>query len=257
MQKYFINNRHGLKIAIVADRPWFSRGTVLVMHGLDSHKDAKQVSLCAKIFRSYRYTSVRFDATNSIGESGGDIKQASISTYFDDLEDVLAWMHVQPWFRRPLILAGHSLGGLCTSLYAERNPDNVAALLPMAPAVSGAFLLDAVEKRYPEEVKRWRDTGEIVLGEHVPLHIRICFPESVDDFMRYDLLPQAPAISMPSLFIVGENDWLTPPNSTKILYENVSGKKEIHVIPGAPHTLREKEHLNKAEEIMSAWVKNL
>jgi len=257
MQKYFINNRYGLKIAIVVDRPWFPRGTALIMHGLDSEKEQKQVAMCAAVFRSYRYIAVRFDATHSFGESGGDFKKATVDTYSEDLEDVLAWLHIQPWFMRPLILAGHSLGASCATMYAERNPDHIAALMPMSPAVSGSLLLDAVEKRYPDEVKRWRETGEVVLGESVPLFIRICLPDDVASFLAYDLIPKAPQLSMPSLFIVGESDWLTPPSGTQTLFEGASGRKEIHVISGAPHSLSQEVHLNEAEKIMSEWIKTL
>lgn len=258
MQKLFINNRYGLRMAVVVERPWFARGTAIVMHGLASTKEQAHVSACANVFDAQRYITVRFDVTNSLGESSGDIKKATVTSYFEDLEDVVSWVRMQPWFRYPLILAGHSLGGMCTTLYAERNPHLVSALVPMSPAVSGSLLLDAVEKRYPEEVRIWRETGKVVFGKTVPEYVRRVLPDDISNFMSYDLLPKASELAMPSLFVVGGDDWLTPPASTQKLYEVVPpGKKELHVIPGAPHSFKEKDHIDKMVNIMVKWIQTI
>ena len=257
MQKYFINNRYGLKIAIIVERPWFSRGTALVMHGLGATKEQPHVAACAKAFRDYRYTTVRFDTTNSFGESGGDFGDATLASSFEDLQDVMAWLRIQPWFRRPLILAGHSLGGMCTAMYTEQNPGHVGALAQLSSAVSGAFLIEAMEKSYPAEVKRWRETGEVVFAESVPRYIRMLLPTNLESFLAYDALPQASELSMPAVFIVGESDWLTPPNVIQKLYDAVPGKKELHIVPGAPHTFREQAHIDKVTEIMAGWIRTL
>jgi len=257
MQNYFINNRYGLKIAIVVERPWFPRGTALFMHGLGATKEQKHITACSRAFRAHRYITVRFDATNSFGESGGDFQNATLTSYFEDLEDVTVWVRQQAWFCEPFILAGHSLGGMCAAQYAECNPEQVAALVPLSAPVSGSLLLNAVEKRYPEEVRIWRETGKVVFNENMPSYMKLLLPDNVASFLSYDLLPKAPALSMPTLFIVGENDWLTPPSSVQKLYEGVSGKKEIHVISGAPHTFREQAHIRQITDIMTVWIRTL
>jgi len=49
------------------------------------------------------------------------MEDASITSYYEDLEDVISWAQSQEWYQEPFALAGHSLGGICTALYAEHH----------------------------------------------------------------------------------------------------------------------------------------
>ena len=67
----------------------------------------------------------------------------------------------------------------------------------------------------------------------------------MEDRLKYDLLPEAGKLKMPVLMIVGEKDESTPSDHMQKLYDVIPGKKEFHIIKGAPHTFREKEHLEE------------
>jgi fermentation-respiration switch protein FrsA (DUF1100 family) len=77
------------------------------------------------------------------------------------------------------------------------------------------------------------------------------------DRLKYDLLPEAGKLTMPVLLIAGEKDNSTPPEHQKILYDKLPGKKEFHIIKGAEHTFREKEHLEEIKQIFLKWIDNL
>jgi len=61
---------------------------------------------------------------------------------------------------------------------------------------------------------------------------------------------------MPVLLIVGENDTSTLPEHQQILYAALPGKKEFHVIKGAPHTFRDPEHLAEIKQLFNSWIKS-
>ena len=68
-------------------------------------------------------------------------------------------------------------------------------------------------------------------------------------------MPEVNKITMPVLLIVGDRDDSTPPEHQKILFDALTGKKEMHVIKGAPHTFRDPVHLEKIRVIFDKWIK--
>jgi pimeloyl-ACP methyl ester carboxylesterase len=106
-----------------------------------------------------------------------------------------------------------------------------------------------------EEFEEWKKTGWLTQGSVSKPGLIKRLPWShVEDRMQYDLLPQAGKLTMPFLTIVGEHDTSTPPDQVEVLYEAVSGPKEMHVIHGAPHTFREQIHLDEIKEITNRWI---
>ncbi|MBI4090138.1 MAG: hypothetical protein HY421_01930 [Candidatus Kerfeldbacteria bacterium] len=79
----------------------------------------------------------------------------------------------------------------------------------------------------------------------------------VADRLKYDLLPNVGKLRMPVLLLVGELDEPTPVKHQQLLYEVLPGPKEVHIIPGAPHTFRDPRHLQHIHRILSAWLKQL
>jgi len=64
-------------------------------------------------------------------------------------------------------------------------------------------------------------------------------------------------LTMLVLLIVGEYDDSTPPEHQQILYEALPGPKELHLISGAPHTLRANEHLEELKSVISRWLEHI
>lgn len=58
--------------------------------------------------------------------------------------------------------------------------------------------------------------------------------------------------------IVGSEDDSTPPDHQRGFFNIIpSHDKEIHIIEGAPHTMKKPEHLEQVSEIVDALVKNI
>lgn len=257
-EKLTIKNRKDQKIAVLLEKSEPQKGLAFVMHGLGGHKEAPHLEAFAKSFLNKKYTVVRFDTTNTYGESDGDYANATTTNYYQDLEDVIDWANKQDWYQEPFILSGHSLGGICTALYAEKTPGKIKALAPISTVVSGQLSVEAHKRFDPGSFKKWEKTGwqEKESGSTPGLIKRLKWSH-IADRLKYDLLPGVNGLTMPVLMIVGERDKSTPPDHQKILFDVLPGKKELHVIKNAPHTFRDKNELKQIKDIFDNWLKTV
>lgn len=231
------------------------KGLAFVMHGLGGFKEQSHLEIIAEAFLEKDFTVVRFDTTNTFGESDGKYEDATITNYYEDLEDVIAWAVEQAWYAEPFVLVGSSLGGICTALFAEKYSAKVFALAPISTVVSGKLSVEAHKREDPEDFARWEKTGwnEIMSVSKPGLVKRLPWSHMLDR-LKYDLLPEAGKLTMPVLLIVGENDYSTPPDHQKLLYDALPGEKEMHIIKDAPHTFRDPKHLEEIKNIFLQWI---
>lgn len=251
MKKESIQNRKGQNIVLIIEEAGNQKGLVFVMHGLSGFKEQPHVQTIAEAFQEKGYTVIRFDTTNTLGESDGDFKNATVTNYYEDLEDVISWAKSQKWYQEPFCLAGHSLGGMCTSLFAEKYPEKVKGLAPISTTISGKLSLEA----RPEKIREWKRTGYLIEESMSKPGVIKKLPWShMEDRLKYDILNEAEKLTMPILLITGEKDESAPPEYQKILYDKLPGKKELHIIKGAPHTFREESQLKEIKEIFLNWI---
>lgn len=259
MEKLFIANRKNQKLSVIVEKNPNQKGLVFVMHGLGGFKEQDHIETFANAFYDKGFTVVRFDTTNTLGESEGKYENATITNYYEDLEDVIEWTQKQEWYHEPFALAGHSLGGICIALYAEKYPDKVIAIAPISTVVSGQLSVEAHKKYEPEDFKKWEEGGwKEEESRSKPGIIKRLPWSHIADRLKYDLLPNADKLTMPVLLITGEDDISTPPEHVQILYEALPGQKEFHIIKNAPHTFRDTKHLEEIRVIFLRWIeKNL
>lgn len=254
-QKLFIKNRKGQRVSVLIERADAQRGLAFVMHGLGGFKEQPHIAAIADAFKEKGFTVVRFDTTNALGESDGSIEHATVTSYHEDLEDLLQWAESQEWYQRPFVLAGHSLGGISTALYAEQYPEDVLALAPISTVVAGALTVENEREHDPERFAEWERTGWKKDESRSKPGVMKRLPWShVEDRLKYDLLPEAHKLTMPVLLITGEKDESTPPEHIKILFDALPGPKEFHVIKDAPHTFRDEGHLAELKSLISKWM---
>ena len=159
MKKFSIKNRKGLEIIGVVSVPENPKGLAFTLHGLGGFKEQPHIMVLVDTLLENNYTVVNFDATNSIGESGGKYENATMKDHYEDLVDVISWAKTQDWYKKPFILAGHSLGGYAVARYAEDYPKEVKAVFPYALVVAGELSYKAAEMEDREKLKKWKETG--------------------------------------------------------------------------------------------------
>lgn len=258
MQKVFIRNRKEQNVSVIVEEAEDQKGLAFVMHGLGGFKEQDHIVTFANAFKKRGFSVVRFDTTNTFGESDGKYEGATITNYYEDLEDIIAWAKDQTWYQEPFVLSGHSLGGICTTLFAEKYPEKVLALAPISPVVSGQLSVEAHKRFKSDDFTKWEKTGWKEEQSVSKPGVTKRLPWShIIDRLKYDLLPEASKLVMPVLLIVGENDTSTPPDQVEILFKALPGEKEFHVIKDAPHTFREKKHLEEIENLFLNWIDKL
>ena len=258
MEKISIKNRKNENIVAVIDYAAPQRGLAFVAHGLGSSKDSPRVKLIAGAFVKKGFTAVRFDTTNTFGESDGKYEDSTFTNYYQDLEDVIEWAQTQPWYREPFALAGSSFGGKSTTYYAENHSGRVLALAPVATGISGTLRIEASERRDPTSIRRWKETGW--KEEESSTHPGRVYRKPwfhIEDDLKYDVLKKAKNLTMPVLLIVGDADVTTPKDHVEQLYNAIPGsKKELHVVKGMGHAFTE-NFFPEVENIFLDWIDRL
>jgi len=245
--KYSVN-----KLSVIVENP-DGGNLAFVMHGLGGFKEQDHIKTFADSFIKDNFTVVRFDTRNTFGESEGNYENANITNYYEDLEEVITWAKTQEWYKEPFFLAGHSLGGICILLYALKHPKEVRALAPIATVVAGK-LTAANEPK--ERVDEWNRTGWKISpsGSKPGVMKKLNWTQFIADTSKYDILPDAHKLTMPVLLIAGDKDNGTPVKDQQLLFDKLSGERELHVIKDGPHTFREKKQLEEVEYIFRAWI---
>ncbi len=253
MEKSSIKNRKGQNIVVLLEKSDNQKGLAFVMHGLSGNKEQPHIATFAQAFKEKGYTVVRFDTTNTFGESDGKYEDATVTSYFQDLEDVISWAKTQDWYQEPFYLAGHSLGGISVILYAQNHPHEAKGLAPISSLVSGKLSLTLHKNK--DTAGEWKRTGwKEEMSSSVPGRLKRLPWTHMEDRLKYDVLLEADKLTMPVLLIVGENDDRTPPEHQQMLYDKLPGAKEIHIIKDAPHTFVEQIQLEEIREIFRKWI---
>jgi alpha-beta hydrolase superfamily lysophospholipase len=253
VEKTIIKNRKGLKMAVIIDEVKNQKGLVFVMHGFGSFKEHKLLTRVAKIFNEKDFTAIRFDTTNSIGESEGKLEDATMTEYFEDLEDIIEWSKSQKWYQEPFSLVGHSLGGYCIANYAIKNQDRVNSLILFGSIISGK-LFQETDKIKPL-LKDWKEKGirewESSSSPGVFKKSKYAF---IEDGMNHDLLKNADKIKCPVVMITGENDESIPVEHQKMLFDKIKSSKQFYVLKTGNHNLKGMED---SPELFSIISKNI
>jgi pimeloyl-ACP methyl ester carboxylesterase len=247
----FVKNRDGNQVAVLVEEAEAPGKVAFVMHGLGGKKEQGHIRAMAEAFLESGYTVVTWDAVHTFGESeGGNYEAATITNYYADLEDVVAWAVSQPWYCEPFVLCGHSLGGISVALFAEKYPHKIKAVAPISAVVSGELSLTTKS----DDLEAWKRDGFRTTMSHDGKTEKRLKWSHMEDRMNYNLLDNVANLTMPVLMIVGEQDSPTPPEHQQILFDQLPGKKELHIIKGALHSFYEPHEQQEVKQLVKAWL---
>lgn len=248
--------------------------TVVFLHGfcLDWHSLLPQIAAVRASFGN----SVRIVAYDHRGH--GASGHAPSSTYTvdrlaEDLGDVL---HATE-SGGPLVLVGHSMGGMVALRYAVTHPNSVTGLVLCAtsggklPSCGPARLLNvpgvnqltvvADHLPYRSLVRHNRQEPHLepkssaTLMATVYHALRDASPRSVAGFLpalrRFDLTSELGTIVADTTVIAGEADILTPTCHSETLARGIQGARYV-AIPGAGHMVTQTCHRAVSSEIVDS-----
>jgi pimeloyl-ACP methyl ester carboxylesterase len=194
------------------------------------------------------YAVLRFDATNGIGESEGDIYNCTVTGYLQDGAAVLDYANRQPSldFSR-LAIFGTSMGGLVATLLAERDA-RVRFLIPHSPALNWHIL-----KEHPD-LTGWQE-GEWLefISKSKGKRFKVGF-DLYTDGLQYDAYRELSKLKIPKLFLHSEKDEAIPLAFSQKAYRLASPPKKLIVVPGATHNPSEVEVIQRFVREMTLFL---
>jgi fermentation-respiration switch protein FrsA (DUF1100 family) len=228
---------------------------VILFHGFTGDKIGPNQFILnmAKAIETVGKVAVRYDFAGS-GESEGEFAEdTTVSGWQEDAKIVVSWVKKQPEFAgAPIILFGHSLGGLIALTY----PDD--------PAIAGRMALSAVV--YPVETFSaegifgpglWK---KAVAGQTIANFFNKGFSLKdgifAEDLIKgnYKPLDLAEKLTTPLLIVHGTEDCVVPPRGSEELYRRYKGKATFRKIEDADHVFTGRHH--DVQSAIVDWLHN-
>lgn len=151
---------------------------------------------------------------------------------------------------RKLGLMGSSFGGLVSILTAAQRTD-LACLALKCPVVD--FAEELRLGFGDEELARWKATDTIpnIMGGTDRIALRYAFYE---DCLRQIAYEPARSITAPTVIVQGDKDEHVPLHQSRRLYEALSVKKRLEILPGADHQFTKGEDFKRMTNTIADWL---
>ncbi len=199
---------------------------------------------------------------NGHGKSPDRYEPDVIKSYLDDIDSIVKQ------FDKP-ILAGHSMGGALTQLYAIKNPGLLSGVILVGTGSKlrvAPMIFDLLHNDFESYIQA---VGEFMFHSSASekmkaasqAEVRKCLPEIISrDFTvcnEFNIMDTIHELQIPTLILVGSNDQMTPIKYSQYLLDEISDSHMV-VIDEAGHSvmLEQSEEFN--QEILQ-WLqrKNL
>ncbi|GAA4799092.1 alpha/beta hydrolase [Actinomycetospora chlora] len=164
----------------------------------------------------------------------------------------------------PIVLLGHSMGGLIAARYAQRFPDVLAGLVLTGPVVGGSpgifGLLEYDEipdvPIDPAVLSRDPAVGEAYGNDPLVWHGPFKRPTLEAFVAAVDAIANGPGFGeLPVLWVHGEDDQLVPLDSTRPVMDKLrGGDQTTRIEPGARHEVLNETNKDEILDDVSAFI---
>lgn len=236
----------GARLRIIEVAP--TRGLVLVIQGIAcesvDHSLAPESPLHALVrgWAEVGYGSIRFDKRGVGDSEGGPCRDTDFETELGDVRAMLEYAVGRARAERvPLVLFGHSVGGMMAPLVAANVPDVRGIVVYGAPVMPWIeCLIDSVRRQLEDRgasaqeiveatrsMQRLTETGELN-GRAASYHAQLA---------RLELEAAWRAIDVPVLVVRGEYDWVVDARDQARIAELAGGVTTVLDLPHLDHLL--------------------
>jgi dienelactone hydrolase len=254
-QKVMFKNSKGQKLIGILDVPDDIESiqpcpAVIVAHGFTGFKEQPHIEKCAKELCGVGFVALRFDSSNGVGESDGDIFDCDLTGYLDDMTCALDFLETLSYVdNERLGLTGHSFGGQATLITAATDA-RVKAIVSQ----SGTFI--AERSKTLTGAEEWKKRGYKLFPKtkrETEFKVSYHFCEDRFQYPGDRMRQIAASIKVPTMIIHSENDGSVPLDTGYELFDTLNCEKDMHVIKGAPHTFREQKHIDEVAGLVVEW----
>lgn len=255
-RKVWIKNDRGMKIAALIGSPKKGKApypTVVICHGFKGYKEQQHLKSLAGELEKNGFMTVRFDFTNEVGESDGNIENIKLSNELKDLRSVIDYISKQKNVDPSRIgIAGHSLGGKLVLDYAPSDK-RVKAIVDMAGVVLRGGEGTRLQRNIKEQQAKIKEKGFFTVtskSKHKIYKIKIGF---YLDLVKFNTLLSITKIKVPTLIVHGSEDESVPVKQSQIAFQNIKAPKKMVIIKGAPHTWKKPADYRRVNPIILDW----
>ncbi len=233
-----IPSKSGQPIPILTEQTFLETGVAVILHSASGSSEGRVMETLAEECKKRGLTVVRFDAHNGLGVHEDPSVPISITatSMLEDLEQVLAWSKVQHWWQEPLVLVGHSIGGLVAALYASQHKREVQELVLFSPTVSGESFVQALKKTDPDSIQEWEEKGSRTIIHSLTKEEHLLSYDFVVDILRYNLFDICKDITIPTTLVGSKNDIVAPYEDTVKLSTELKEYATLLTMKNVSHT---------------------
>ncbi|MBA2682243.1 MAG: alpha/beta hydrolase, partial [Ktedonobacteraceae bacterium] len=201
------------------------------------------------------------------GISGGE------RAVIEDFEDVVTDLYMvtrralEKYSGLPVILIGHSMGGMIAGRYGQRYGDELTALVLSGPMFGGRGLVEQLLSMDPipeipldpATLSRDPSVGEAYASDPLVWHGAFKRPMLEAMKRELDTIEAGPSYdNLPLLWIHGELDPLIPLAATHPIIEHLRGTNfEEHIYPGALHEIFNETNRDEVIADVVAFVQRM
>lgn len=246
------------------------KAVILLVHGMAEHSGRYQ--RLADYFLPQGYAIYTYDHPGHGRSEGPRCHVDSFRDFSENLERMVQWVKVeQPG--KPVILFGHSMGGLIVADYLVSSEDQVQAAILSAPALKAAgkpsvpqmLKVIALKRLRPQAAFRRLDLNGLSRNPEVirayradPLvhtgAMNIGLALALGQAM-VRLAKQAKDITLPLLIVQGSEDSMVDPRGAESFHAAISSSdKHLQIYPGAYHELLNEPEGEDFLELMAEWL---
>jgi alpha-beta hydrolase superfamily lysophospholipase len=211
------------------------KGVVLMAHGFKGYKDYGMFPWLATNLADLGYIVHRFNFSHSGMLAGdGQFERLDLfekSTWNSQVNDLKVLANTFKQEGLPLILFGHSRGGVATILAAGRGEVDVAGVISLSAPCTSISMADDIQKHLLDEGRIESPSGRT--GQM--LYVGKAFlEEQFESPQSHDVLTLASGISIPCLIIHGEGDPTVSVDAGEALSSAIT-HSVLAVIEGGDH----------------------
>ena len=249
-KKVWFEDKHGNKLCGVLHTPE-GKGpfpAVVLVHGLNTSKDGASARMSAKHIFNTETATLSIDLYGH-GESDGVFEDVTVTSAEESIYAALDFLSIQKNINVNKIgLFGSSYGG-SASIAAGPDP-RIKAIVLKTPASDYKDI--RIFKLGKNEMLRWKKEGIITtLGQYT---LKWSFHQDVLDNHR-NQYAEANKIKAPTLIIHGDEDTIVPLDQSKRLLAALGGVKNLEILSGAGHIIRDTKFLSKVNNWTIDWFK--
>lgn len=228
---------------------------VFMQHGLAANKNHDVIKVAKEEFLKNCYTVVTFNSRHSLGKYNRDVENTRLSTFKEDLADVIKWASQQKFYREPFAVVGHSLGGASVLSYANENPKRVGLVVAIAPVVSGNLWEKACFENMADFCKKWKNDSEYLYEDpETKEKVHIAY-KTLEGAKKYDANEFADKLKPTVLLIGGEKDYIVPTKYISDLFSKIKSNKKLSVINDSSHNFTDTQNKEDLAKEISFFLR--